>query len=107
MNASARWPHGLVQVKDVLEQIAAGAKRLEDVVDCESAEPSDGESLDEQTADDISVRTTEEDDDDEGDLSATRERVLGLADSLRHLLARISRSGRDDAKHTEAVRQVI
>ena len=78
VNALARWPQGLVNVVDVLEQIRVGAKRLEDVVDCESGEPIDSESLDEQAAEGRSVRIAEEDEDEpgNGDLSAARERVL-------------------------------
>ena len=62
INALARWPKGLVNVVDILDQIRVDAKRLEDVVDCDSGEPIDSESLDEQSAEGRSVRIAQEDD---------------------------------------------
>jgi RNA polymerase primary sigma factor len=108
INALARWPQGLINVVDVLEQVRVGTRRLEDVVDCESGEPIDSESLDEQEPEGRSVRIADEDEDDEGngDLSAARDRILGLADTLRRLLVRSGRRGADGT-HTEAVRKVI
>jgi RNA polymerase primary sigma factor len=84
INSLARWPQGLTNLVDVLEQVRVGAKRLEDVVDCESGEPIDSESLSEQAAEECSVRIAEEDEDEEGtgDLSAARERVAPRGSSV-------------------------
>lgn len=84
INALARWPKGLVNVADILEQIRVGTTRLEDVVDCDSGEPIDSETLDEQAAERRPARIGPEDEDEQGngDLSAARERVLGLQTRL-------------------------
>jgi RNA polymerase primary sigma factor len=109
VNALARWPQGLVKVLGVLDEVATGATRLEDVVDCESAESPVSASIDEEADDNRFIRSIGDDDDEQSDggSSASRERTLLLADSLRRLITASGKRSRDDAKHTEAVRQVI
>ena len=58
--ALARWQGGLVRVLEALDQVSAGVRRIEEVVDCDPEAPSDDEAFGEtEAADDLALRPSE------------------------------------------------